>query len=94
MTGNALWAGLTRRGRGRRTAAVLLAIASVGACATADGGVDAYDRAQHRAADPVLRGERVIEDAGARLTGTEPAYKKGGSFFINPSDSRSAFGTD
>lgn len=76
-----------------RVAAAVAVLLGLGACATADEGAAVYDRGQQRAAEPVLGGERFIEDAGARITGTDPAYKHGGSFFINPDD-RNAFGTN
>lgn len=69
---------------------LLALLAGAAGCASA---VDAFDRGQHEAAEPILRGEHYIEDQGARITGTEPAYKQGGTFFVQPS-SKDAFGTD
>lgn len=80
--------------RATRMGVAILALAGLGACATVDSGVAAYDRAQQSAAVPVLQMERLVEDAGARITGTTPAYQKGETFFINSEDHRSAFGTD
>lgn len=65
---------------------------ALGACATADSSVAVYDRAQRRAAAPVLQVERFVEDVGARVTGTAPAYQEGGTFFIDSDVDRSAFG--
>ena len=71
----------------------LAATVLLGACATAEESVEAFDRGQHDLSGPVLEGERIIEDTGAAITGTEPAYKKGGTFFVMP-DSKDAFGTN
>ncbi len=77
--------------RHARFVAVVLLAAAAGACATADSTVETYGRTQERVTRPVVAGEHFIEDAGARITGTEPAYKQGGSFFVNPDD-ESSFG--